>query len=96
MPSGYPGVQIEYFSPNRGPSECTGVGGDAKDTRRFLRLIGWVFWNGKNFVDWIAWGKSFEIFRLEAGDMDEDWDAPRGLFYRKPFRWADYEDEYYS
>lgn len=46
------------------------------------------------FTDWFAFDKSLETFRLEAGDIDEDWDAPRGLYRRKPFRWADYENDH--
>ena len=94
MPSPYPGVQLEHFN-HRVPAECRRVVGDKKDIRRFLRLIGWVFWRRDKLYDWVELGKSFETFRLEAGDIDEDWDAPRGLYRRKPFRWADCEDEHY-
>jgi hypothetical protein len=95
MPSPYPGVQLEHLNRRHcPPAECRRVIGDDKDIRRFLRLIGWVFWRRDKLYDWVEFGKSFETFRLEAGDMDEDWDAPRGLYYRKPFRWADYENEH--
>ncbi|KAH8672105.1 hypothetical protein BGZ60DRAFT_406572 [Tricladium varicosporioides] len=96
MPSPYPGVQLEYFnSRNCVPAECRGIFGDEKAIRQFLRLIGWVFWSRDKLYDWVEFGKSFEVFRLEAGDLDEDWDAPRGLYRRKPFRWTDYENEHY-
>lgn len=89
MPSPYPGVQLEDFNHNR-PDEYWAVTGD-EEKRKFLRLIGWVFWRGKDLYDWIEFRKPFALFRLEAEEIDEDWDASRGLLNRKPFRWADYE-----
>lgn len=91
MPSPYPGVQLEHFNHNA-PEEYKRVEGEEKDKRRFLRLIGWVFWRRDDLYDWIEFDKPFETFRLEAGEIDKDWDAPRGLFCRKPFRWADCDD----
>ncbi len=95
MPSPYPGVQLEHFNSRHPPAEYRRLTGDDEERRRFFRLIGWVFWSRDNLYDWLEFGKSFEIFRLEAGDMDEDWDAPRGLYDRKPFRWADHENKCY-
>lgn len=90
MPSPYPGVQIEHFN-RTAPAELRRVGKDEKDRRRSLRMIGWVFWGSEKLYDWLEFGKSFEVFKLEAGEIDEDWDAPRGLYRRNPFRWADHE-----
>lgn len=89
MPSPYPGVQFEDFDHKR-PDEYWAVT-ENEEKRKFLRLIGWVFWRGKDLYDWMEFGKPFALFRLEAGEIDEDWDAPRGLLHRKPFRWANYE-----
>lgn len=90
VPSPYPGVQLEHFK-RCPPYEYRAVPGNEKEKRQFLRLIGWVFWRGSDLSDWVEFNKSFTLFRLESGEIDEDWDAPRGLYNRRPFRWVDCE-----
>lgn len=93
-PSSYPGVELEYFTDlKRLPIECKLVNRDAAEVRKFLRLIGWVFWRRDKIYDWLEFDKTFGTFRLEAGDFDEEWDAPRGMYERKPFKWSQHEDD---
>lgn len=92
MPRSYPGVQLERFDQRCVTDECARIFGGEKDRRRFIRLIRWVFWDGEALHDWLEFSKLFETFRLESGELDEDWDVPRGLYRRKPVRWADQHD----
>ncbi|KAG4432928.1 hypothetical protein IFR05_011599 [Cadophora sp. M221] len=93
-PSSYPGVELEYFTDlKRLPIECKLVNRDAAEVRKFLRLIGWVFWRRDKIYDWLEFDKNFRTFRLEAGDFDEEWDAPCGIYERKLFKWNQHGDD---
>lgn len=93
-PSPYPGVQLEHLTdpilnPTL-PTECRPLKSKPQELKKFVRLIGWVFWSSEKLYDWVEFGKSFYEFRLEVGDFDQDWD---NCGHGKPFRWANRDDE---
>ena len=96
-PSPYPGVQLEHITdpilnPHL-PTECLPLASSPKDLKRFVRQIGWVFWDKKKLPDWVEFGKSFTTFRLEAGDFDQEWyKGGQG----KPFRWEELDKDSYD
>jgi hypothetical protein len=93
-PSPYPGVQLEHLTdPTLNPAlpaECRLLKSKPQELKKFVRLIGWVFWDSKKLYDWVEFGMSFYEFRLVAGDFDQDWDNVRN---GKPFRWANRNEE---
>jgi cyclophilin family peptidyl-prolyl cis-trans isomerase len=72
------------------PTEYRPLKSKPQELKKFVRLIGWVFWSSEKLYDWVEFGKSFYEFRLEAGDFDQDWD---NCGHGKPFRWANRDEE---
>jgi hypothetical protein len=96
-PSPYPGVQLEHITdpilnPHL-PGECRPLASNPRDIKRFVRFIGWVFWDREKLYDWVEFNKPFHQFRLEAGDFDQDWD---NCGQGKPFRWEDLDKGEYD
>jgi hypothetical protein len=66
-PSLYPGVQFDHMLAYKNmPRECKRVVESRGDVKKFLRLVGWVFWGSSKIHEWLEEKKGFETFVLES------------------------------